>query len=318
MGGALLVLQRRWQSLSTSIIISTMNQLPFAIRGIFALGLVMAMSIVPGSAVELRPYKERLFGYPGVLKPDGDDRYLIVDYRESRDINERDQIPERRVWARYISLKTRRVQKELQIGTPSGALKHFAVGKTAGASVITIYIHCKGGNRKQGVNDFTFGGNFNRLKNLMVRNGGLYLSPDVPGFDAAGATAIAALIEHYRAASADAKTIIACGSLGAEICYRLADDKRMAGNISGYVLLGAPPVASIFASPAFARKTPIFFGHGSRDTVYPIETVEAHFRRFITLKPDYPARFVRFETGTHGTPIRMTEWRSVINWILTQ
>ena len=31
----------------------------------------------------------------------------------------------------------------------------------------------------------------------------------------------------------------------------------------------------------------------------------------------YPARFVRFETGTHGTPIRMTDWRETLNWMLS-
>jgi hypothetical protein len=25
---------------------------------------------------------------------------------------------------------------------------------------------------------------------------------------------------------------------------------------------------------------------------------------------------VRFETGTHGTPIRMTDWRETLNWML--
>jgi len=28
-------------------------------------------------------------------------------------------------------------------------------------------------------------------------------------------------------------------------------------------------------------------------------------------------RFVRFETGTHGTPIRMTDWRETLNWMLS-
>ena len=34
-------------------------------------------------------------------------------------------------------------------------------------------------------------------------------------------------------------------------------------------------------------------------------------------KGGYPARFVRFETGTHGTPIRMTDWRDTLNWMLS-
>ena len=79
----------------------------------------------------------------------------------------------------------------------AGAVSHFAVGRTEGASIITIYLHGQGGSRKQGVDDFTFGGNFNRIKNLMADNGGLYLSPDFSDFGDKGAAEVAALIEHY-------------------------------------------------------------------------------------------------------------------------
>lgn len=287
-------------------------------KGVLALctALLCAFSI-PAMALELAPFKERLFAYPGLLKPDNNDNYIVVDYRESRDIDARDQVPERRVWGRYVSLKVRRHQQELAVETPAGALKHFAVGKQRQAQVITVYLHGKGGSRKQGVNDYSFGGNFNRLKNLMVRAAGLYVSTDVPGFSASGSAAIAALIKHYSELSPGAPVIVACGSLGGEICYRLAADSQMAGDISGYVLLGAPPVSSIFSSPAVKRKTPIVFAHGSRDTVYPIDTVEAHFRKFGARKSDYPVRFIRFETGTHGTPIRMIDWRDTLNWMLS-
>lgn len=269
-------------------------------------------------ALELAPFKDRLFAYPGILKPDDNENYIIVDYREARDINLRDQVPERRVWPRYISLQVRKQQNEVQVDTPIGPLGHFVVGRTNGATVITIYLHGKGGSRKQGVNDYTFGGNFNRLKNLMMRNGGLYISPDVPGFNAQGTEAIAALIAHYRQRSPGARLIVACGSLGGEVCYRLAARKQTASVISGYVLLGSAPTNSVFSSSAYKRSTPFVFAHGSRDTVYPVEAVEAHFRRFETSRSDYPARFIRFETGTHGTPIRMVDWRDVLNWILSR
>ena len=38
--------------------------------------------------------------------------------------------------------------------------------------------------------DFTFGGNFNRIKNLAASNGGLYLSPDFSDFGAQGAAEV--------------------------------------------------------------------------------------------------------------------------------
>ncbi len=295
-----------------------MNQYAFKALRLFAVASCL-LFLVGGQAMsfQLKHHKDRLFGYPGILIPDKDNRYIVVDYREARDINGRDQIPERRVWGRYVSLKVRRQQRELSIATPSGQLAYFAVGAEDTARIITIYVHGKGGTRKQGINDYTFGGNFNRLKNLMVRNGGLYVSTDVPGFDARGATAIGALITHYQVRSPGAPIYIACGSLGGQICYSLASNSKLAEIISGYVLLGAPPVDSIYSSPAVSRNAPFLLAHGSRDTVYSIDAVEAHFRKFDVRNPGYPIRFVRFETGTHGTPIRMIDWRDTLNWMLS-
>ena len=295
-----------------------MNHFVFNTLRLFAAAFGMLVLVTVNCLpLELKHHKDRLFGYPGILMPDSDNRYIVVDYRETRDINGRDQIPERRVWGRYVSLKVRRQQQELAIETPFGRLAYFAVGATSGSRIITVYVHGKGGNRKQGINDYTFGGNFNRLKNLMVRNGGLYISTDVPGFNTSGAAAIGALITHYREDSPGAPVFVACGSLGGQICYSLASDPELAKVVAGYVLLGAPPVDSIYSSPAVTRKAPFLLAHGSRDTVYSIDEVEAHFRRFDARNPGYPVRFVRFETGTHGTPIRMIDWRDTLNWMLS-
>ena len=83
----------------------------------------------PATALELAPFKDGLFAYPGLLRSDAGGNYIVVDYDEMRDINGRDQVPERRVWDRYVSLKVRRERRELAVDTPAGALKHFAVGR---------------------------------------------------------------------------------------------------------------------------------------------------------------------------------------------
>ena len=71
-------------------------------------------------------------------------------------------------------------------------------------------------------------------------------------------------------------------------------------------------------SPAFKAKVPVFFGQGSRDPVFPVEKQEAFFRSILKRDPRYPAMFVRFESGSHGTPIRMSDWRETINWMLSR
>ncbi|TIR63377.1 MAG: alpha/beta hydrolase, partial [Mesorhizobium sp.] len=75
---------------------------------------------------------------------------------------------------------------------------------------------------------------------------------------------------------------------------------------------------SFLTSPAFKRRVPVFFGQGSRDVVFQVEKQEAFFRSILAKSKTYPARFVRFETGTHGTPIRMVDWRGTLNWMLTK
>ena len=224
-------------------------------------------------------------------------------------------MPERRVRAKYVSLGVRKVQKDLALKTEQGGtIRHVAVSKADGARFIVIYLHGQGGSRKQGVDDFTFGGNFNRLKNLATANGGLYLSPDFPDFGDGGVRDVGVLIEHYAARSPGAPVIVACGSMGGQLCWGLAKG-RGAERLSGLMLLGSLWDDGFRRSDAYKAKLPVFFGHGSKDTVFPVEKQEAFYR---SLGAGYPTRFVRFETGTHGTPIRMTDWRQVLNWMLAR
>ena len=287
-----------------------------AFRLLLALLLVLPLAST-ADAQALKPFKDELFAYPGILSSEAGGAYIVVDYSEARDIDKRDQVPERRVRGAYVSTGVRKVQKDLALKTDAGTIKHFAVGKTEGARFITIYLHGQGGSRKQGIDDFTFGGNFNRIKNLMAANGGLYLSPDFSDFGERGEAEIAALISHYAGKSPGAKIFVACGSMGGTLCWQLASNGSIAGQLSGLLLLGSLWDESFLSSAAFKRGVPVFFGQGSRDTVFPVEKQEAFYRLIVAKSPGYPARFVRFETGTHGTPIRMTDWRETLNWMLS-
>ncbi|MGH6862486.1 MAG: alpha/beta hydrolase, partial [Phyllobacterium sp.] len=217
----------------------------------------------------------------------------------------------------YVSLQPKRSQKDLVIATQAGPVKAIAVGDLNSASVIVIYLHGQGGNRQQGMNDYTFGGNFNRLKNLMQRNGGLYVTPDFSDFDAKGGGEIAGLIAQLKSQSPQAKLIVACGSMGGQLCWRLVHDSGASKAITGMILLGSLWDDSFTGSAAFKRRMPVFFGHGSRDPVFPIGNQEAFYRKIRGAAKAYPVRFHRFENGNHGTPIRMTDWRGVLNWMLS-
>jgi hypothetical protein len=270
----------------------------------------------PASALAggLKPYKDDLFAYPPVLETRDGGAYAVYDYNEMRDINERDEVPEKRVKKQYVSLAATRAQVEAEIETRLGALKHVAVGKREGARMIAVYVHGQGGTRKQGANDWTFGGNFNRLKNLMVQNGGLYLSPDVPDFGARGAGVIADLIAHYTASSPGAPVFLACGSAGGGVCHRLANDPQIAPLLGGIFFLGSFWDDGFTSSEAVKRRVPVYIGHGSRDTVFAVDRQEAFYQAIRATGT--PVRFLRFETGTHGTPIRMVDWRETIGWMI--
>jgi pimeloyl-ACP methyl ester carboxylesterase len=279
--------------------------------------MFLALAIAdPAAAQAIAPYKDDLFAYPALLSEGDGGAYRVVDYREARDIDKRDQVPERRVRSNYVSLGVRKVQEDLVLKSDAGDIRHFAIGQTEGAKLMVVYLHGQGGSRKQGADDFTFGGNFNRLKNLVAGYGGLYLVPDFPDFGDGGAQQVAALISHYAVRSPDAGVVIACGSMGGQLCWKLASDPAIAPRLSGLAILGSLWDEAFFASSAFKRKVPVYFGHGSHDTVFPVERQEAFFHAIKERAPGYPAQFVRFETGTHGTPIRMIDWRETLNWML--
>ncbi|MEQ1842015.1 MAG: alpha/beta hydrolase, partial [Verrucomicrobiales bacterium] len=45
--------------------------------------------------------------------------------------------------------------------------------------------------------------------------------------------------------------------------------------------------------------------------------MEELYRQIREKSPGYPVKMERFESGTHGTPIRMIDWRKTINWQLS-
>lgn len=286
------------------------------VRAAFLATVLGLVSVLPAGALELAPHKDRLFAYPALLEGSAPPAYRIVDYREMRDINGRDAVPERRVKDEYVSLSFASQRADLVLKTGGLSIAHVAAGRRSKASLVVIYLHGQGGTRIQGVADYTFGGNFNRVQNLVTAAGGLYLSLDLSDFESRGAAEVKALADHYLQASPGARVFLACGSMGGQLCWRLARDGEVVRRMGGMILLGSMWDDAFTGSAAFRARVPVLFGHGSRDTVFPVERQEAFFRSILKTAPDYPARFVRFETGTHGTPIRMTDWRETLNWML--
>ncbi|GAA0777388.1 alpha/beta hydrolase [Roseibium denhamense] len=282
-----------------------------------ALTLFMAAMVAPPAlAQSLKPYKDRLFQYKKVHETLYGGDFLVVEYSKQRDLRDRDEVDERRVFGNYVSYRPKRSRGGGELNVNGRTLKYMGTGKwKGGANAIVLYIHGQGGNRFQGMNDVSFGGNFNRIQNLMVRNGGAYLTVDVNSFDKRGTADIAALLQQQKQISPRAKVVVACGSMGGIICWNLIKNANYARLINGIVLLGSPKDPNFLSSGALSRNVPIYMGQGTLDTVYNWETQANFFKTIKARAPGYPIKFTLFDTGTHGTPIRMTDWRLVLNWM---
>lgn len=260
------------------------------------------------------PFKDDLFSAQNEMETrDGGD-FTIIDYDELRDINGRDSIPERRVKDRYVSLKVRRVQENQTLDLATGPMEVGRVGRDQGQAFTVIFIHGRGGDRRLGLNDISFGGNFNRLKNLAAENGGTYYAPSVRSFDEQGVANVAALIAHAAAQSAGRPVVLACASMGSFICWGISRDAAAVANLSGMAILGGAPDPALARSAAAKAKLPIWFTHGSRDSVYAATDQIDIYRKLHAA--GQPVRFTLYETGSHGTPVRMTDWRAILNWLV--
>ncbi|MCX2723546.1 alpha/beta hydrolase [Roseibium salinum] len=278
--------------------------------------VALAGAAAPAGAEALKPFKDGLFRYKVTETLYGGD-FTVVEYSKQRDLRDRDEVDERKVYGNYVSYHPKRSRGSAELKANGRLIEYMGTGKwKGGARTIVIYIHGQGGNRFQGMNDVSFGGNFNRVQNLMTRNGGAYLTVDVNDFGARGTADVAALIQYQKQLSPQARVVVACGSMGGIICWNLLKNGNYASMLSGILLLGSPKDPGFLSSGALSRNVPIYMGYGTLDSVYDWETQANFFKQIKSAAPGYPIKFTLFDTGTHGTPIRMTDWRLILNWML--
>ncbi len=282
------------------------------------LGALSGAGPQTASAAVLPSFKDSLFGYPETTARSKDGALVDVPYSEARDIDARDEIPERRVKRSYVQILPGSATKDETLEAPGGALRWTRVGDVAGASAIVVFVHGRNGDRRLGQNDWSFGGNFNRLKNLLVRAGGAYATVDGGALGERDAARVGTLTQTLRKRAPQARIVLACGSMGGELCWTLMADRASAGSIDGLVLLGANSDAARLERlrTAAGRDVPLFLAHGTRDKVYPLDRQRAFFDGVRQRFPAYPIRMAVFEDGNHGTPIRMIDWRDTLNWML--
>jgi len=269
----------------------------------------------------LAPYKDELFAYQKILESDFDGDYLSVEYDRPRDLYARDAVPGDKVEPQYVSLDTQAVEADMVLEIGGTTIRYVGVGKTGGgAKAIVIFVHGRGTDRFSGTNDWIHGGNFNRIKNLMMLNGGVYLSPSFPDFDQKGANTVAALLLHYAALSPGAPVFLACASWGGKICWRLVRDPDIGPLLSGLMLIDSETSEGFIETAKTVepeQRLPIHISNSMGDKIMGWTEQRRFFRTMKETVPDYPIRFVVFSAGSHGISLRMTDWRLAINWMLS-
>ena len=281
--------------------------------------LTVLVTFAPQTAAAdsaLKPYKNALFSEQTVIESRDGGALKVIDYQEMRDINGRDQIPERRVKSAYVSLGVRRQQTDETVDLAGRKLEVTRVGVDLDSRFSVIFIHGRAGNRRLGSNDYTFGGNFNRLKNLAVANGGTYYVPSVRSFDAAGVADIAALIADIARRSPGRPIVLSCASMGSFICWGISRDPAAVASLAGMGILGGATDPDYPKSAAFKARLPLYFTHGGNDPVYAPADQIGLFESL--LKSGYPARFTLYAGGNHGTAVRMTDWWDLLNWMIVR
>lgn len=286
---------------------------------------IAVLSLLPAGQgiaepLRLKPFKDKLFQYQRVMQRTANGRITHIHYDEMRDVNGRDKVPARRAKSKYVSKLRSGWQRSETLSANGRTVNFMSAGtQSPKARLVVIYLHGRGGDRKQGMNDWTFGGNFNRVKNLMARNGGRFVTVDVKDFKERGKQDVFALMRKQKAQSPKAKIYLACGSMGGFVCWQLAKDEASLRYIDGMLLLGSMWDDGFLGTSAIktaALHIPVYIAHGTKDKTYGWKRQMAFFLKIRKAAPAYPIKITLFEGGIHGTPIRMVDWRSALNWML--
>ena len=287
-----------------------------------ALGIALCLSI-PAFGAEpyrLAPFKDELFAYQVILDSAYDGAYREVEYNRPRDLYARDTVRGERVDPKYVSLIPDAAVADLSVKLGRRTIRYYAVGKVdGGARAIVVFVHGLGTSRDTGINDWIHGGNFNRIKNLMMLNDGVYLSPSFANYRSDGTAEIRDLVLFTAAQSPDAPVFLACGSMGAKICWRLVRDDAVRPLLGGLLLFD--PVMGrddmqFAAGLDAASRFPILITGSREDRVVGWKSQRDLFFAMKKAVPDYPIHYVLFSAGTHGLSFRMTDWRETLNWML--
>lgn len=254
-------------------------------------------------------FKDSMFKYHNWTWLD-EKGFIWVDYNQKRDLEDRDFIDVDQAFPEWVdlSLKDKEVA-ETYYDEPT--MTNYPYYKISGWNkFLFIFIHWLNWNATWWFKDWTFNGNFNRLKHIAYYNEWTYISPTIKNFGQ-GARAFSRYIIEFKRKNPNAKIFIACWSSGGETCWRIYDDTTIP--LDWIFMLGSMP-PFLWIESALKRNIPIYYWHGWKDKSMPLWWAIWTYLRLKENKKK--VKLEVFTNGVHGTPLRMVDYLSILRWMV--
>jgi len=269
---------------------------------------------------QLKSFKDDLFRFKwGIIKSTYNWDVDYIDFSIKRDVEDRDEIDVKKVYDKYIEKIDKNNRQDLSFRTPFWKQNYWEVKdnnlKNTDAKIVLFYFHGMWGNRHQWINDYSFWWNFNRIQNLMIKNKWVYISTDFKDFTNIGPQEMFLLIKKKMLEYPNAQIYLSSASSWWTLLWRLMNNNEMKQKIDGIILLGS--VTNLF-NTIYDKNIPIYIGHWTRDPNINYLNKIKFYLRMKNKNPQYPIKVELFQWWVHWTPIRMVNWKSIINWILQQ
>jgi pimeloyl-ACP methyl ester carboxylesterase len=288
--------------------------------------LLLALLVVPWAQakdkrakteeIRLEEFRGDLFSNAQrkVLESKDQGAALIYDWNYQESVLDRDEVEGTVAKAERVDTAVASSRKDHVLHFGPYSLDTYQVGEVEGSRFAVIFIHGAQGTKAIGANDVSFGGNFNHVQSLALHNRGVYFSPTV-SLDVNGALAVAAMITEIKKTAPRSKIVLACGSAGAFVCWQIGRMNEGA-KLSGLVLLGGASFDPNFkTSPAGQSRVPVLFSHGTKDPLVPGAYVTNNYAVVREVARNYPVRLEMYNGGKHGTPLRLIDWKEVLEWM---
>jgi len=269
---------------------------------------------------QLKPFKDNLFRFKWwIIKSIYNWDIDYIDFSIKRDVEDRDEIDVKKVYDNYIEKINNDNRQDLSFKTTLWKQYYWEVKNNKinnkDVKIVLFYFHWMGGNRHQWINDYTFWWNFNRIQNLMIKNKWVYISPDFRDFTDKWPMEMFILLKKKIQEYPNAQIYLSSASSGWTLLWRLMNNEEMKNKINGIILLGS--VTNLY-NTIYDKNIPIYVWHWTRDPNIAYTNKIKFYLRMKNRNINYPIKIELFQWWVHGTPIRMVNWKSIINWILQQ